>query len=108
MNKLPEHDCTLRQDTYDVLKQVVDSGVFIEWRRKWHRFIMLSRKHPLTASHYKSAALCRREEIRHIITHKNIISPFSMCCWASQLSPIQELISIEITPSITRIKRRVR
>nr|CAH7724773.1 unnamed protein product [Callosobruchus chinensis] len=77
--KLPEHECTLHHKSNDVLKQTIDTGIFITWRRKWHKFIMLSPKHPLTASHYKSAALCRREEMRHILTHKYIINPFSMC-----------------------------
>nr|CAH7724772.1 unnamed protein product [Callosobruchus chinensis] len=40
---------------------------------------MLSNKHPLTATHYKSEALCRKEKLRHIISHKYIISPFSIC-----------------------------
>nr|CAI5841133.1 unnamed protein product [Callosobruchus analis] len=40
---------------------------------------MLSNSHPLTATHYKSEALCRKEKLRHIIGHKFIISPFSMC-----------------------------
>ncbi|VEN35499.1 unnamed protein product, partial [Callosobruchus maculatus] len=76
--KLPEHECTLHHDTNDVLKQVIDTGIFITLRRKWHSLIMLSQKHPLTASRYKSGALCRREQMRHILTHKYIISPFSM------------------------------
>ncbi|KAJ8956731.1 hypothetical protein NQ318_014087 [Aromia moschata] len=73
-----DHDCLLHVQEEDVIKQFVDSGLFISLRRKFRRMCLISRKHPLTSGYFQSHATCRNEKIRNLVHYFHTVHPFSM------------------------------
>lgn len=74
-----KHDCILaHEQTIDIFKEIIDAGIFIDWRRKWYTFCVIHPSHPETALYYTSVTAVRREIIRHMIVFRNMIHPFSL------------------------------
>ncbi|KAJ8923213.1 hypothetical protein NQ315_001768 [Exocentrus adspersus] len=78
MPKFEDHECLLVRQEEDVVKQFIDTGVFISCRRRFRSWCMISRSHPETSRYFKSNAACRNEEIRHLIHNYHMVHPFSM------------------------------
>ncbi|XP_018568445.1 potassium/sodium hyperpolarization-activated cyclic nucleotide-gated channel 1-like [Anoplophora glabripennis] len=77
MPRFEDHECTLARQEEDVVKQFIDTGVFITVRRTIRSLCMVSRSHPETPKYFKSYSACRNEEIRHLVHNYNMIHPFS-------------------------------
>lgn len=77
MSKFEDHECLLVRQEEDVVKQFIDTGVFISIRRRFRSWCMISRMHPETSKFFKSNSACRNEEIRHLAHHYNMVHPFS-------------------------------
>ncbi|CAG9812445.1 unnamed protein product [Phaedon cochleariae] len=75
------HDCKLQADAEeDVLAQIIDTGIFINLRRKLLTLSMVNRDHPRTQLYYKSGASCRREGVRHLVNYMIMSHPFCLWC----------------------------
>lgn len=74
-----KHVCTLPyEETYDIFRELFDSGIFIETRRKWHKLCVINPLHPETTLYYKSSVAVRLEIIRHMVIFPHMIHPFSL------------------------------
>lgn len=74
-----KHECTLRTGkTIDIFKELIDSGIFIEIRRKWHSFCVIDDSHPEATIYYKSVSAIKQEIKRQMILYRYKIHPFSM------------------------------
>ncbi|XP_023014489.1 potassium/sodium hyperpolarization-activated cyclic nucleotide-gated channel 2 isoform X1 [Leptinotarsa decemlineata] len=76
---LREHLCRLHASPVEILNIFIETGIFIDIRRKFHKFIMISDSHPKTSIYYKSIHEKRNEKVRHLSNYIHIIHPFSMC-----------------------------
>ncbi|KAF7266819.1 hypothetical protein GWI33_019893 [Rhynchophorus ferrugineus] len=72
------HHCELPDEPDDIVKTFIDTGIFVDARRKLKRFLMISPKHPLTRFYVKSLRMLKNEEKSHLIRHYNMIHPLSM------------------------------
>lgn len=77
MPRFKDHKCNLANQEEDIVKQFIDTGVFISIRRKFRSWCMISRSHPETSKYFRSNSACRAEEIRHLINNYYMIHPFS-------------------------------
>ncbi|XP_023014491.2 potassium/sodium hyperpolarization-activated cyclic nucleotide-gated channel 2 isoform X3 [Leptinotarsa decemlineata] len=76
---LKQHQCRLNVASVEILNQVIETGIFINLRRAFLKFTMISDSHPLTQVYYKSKHAKRNEEVRHLANYIYVIHPFSMC-----------------------------
>ncbi|KAH1011782.1 hypothetical protein HUJ04_001075 [Dendroctonus ponderosae] len=76
------HICSLidMMKQTDIVKETIDSGILIGFRRWLERSFMISRHHPYTKTVFKSLTEIRNEEVRHVLRFQGIIHPFSMFC----------------------------
>lgn len=73
------HVCGLidtMRDTH-IVNELVDTGMFIRFRRWFEKIFMVSKKHPYTKIVFKSLSEIRREEVRHVLNHRSMFHPFS-------------------------------
>ncbi|XP_030756121.1 potassium/sodium hyperpolarization-activated cyclic nucleotide-gated channel 1-like isoform X2 [Sitophilus oryzae] len=77
-----KHSCglidTMKQT--DIVSEVIDSGGFIETRRKLIRMFMVNDKHPYTRRVFRSGNDIRNEEVRHALRYMWMLHPFSVFC----------------------------
>ncbi|KAL1501721.1 hypothetical protein ABEB36_006999 [Hypothenemus hampei] len=71
------HRCGLPGEPWDILPKFVESGLFVELRRKLKRFVMINKKHPLTRAYASSLNRLKEEEKSHLVEHYYMIHPFS-------------------------------
>ncbi|KAJ8945717.1 hypothetical protein NQ314_009079 [Rhamnusium bicolor] len=72
------HECLLNRHEENIVKNFIDTGVFISLRRKFRTSCMISRHHPSTERYFLSNAACRNEQIRHLVHYYYMVHPFSM------------------------------
>ncbi|KAG5867207.1 hypothetical protein JTB14_021413 [Gonioctena quinquepunctata] len=75
---LNEHECFLQSPPIDIVNQIINTGILINFRRIVLRSIMVHKHHPLTPVYFKSTAARRSEEVVHIANYMSTIHPFSM------------------------------
>ncbi|CAG9823119.1 unnamed protein product [Phaedon cochleariae] len=76
---MEKHDCKLHHTTQvSILNQVIETGLFINLRRKLHSLFMINVDHPMTVVYYKSMTARIREEIRHLANYRWMIHPYSL------------------------------
>ncbi|KAJ8973173.1 hypothetical protein NQ317_007149 [Molorchus minor] len=78
MTLFEDHECRLQSQEEDVIKQFVDSGMFISLRRKFRKMCLISKHHPQTSGSFQSHTACRNEQIRNLVHYYYTIHPFSM------------------------------
>nr|CAH7750607.1 unnamed protein product [Callosobruchus chinensis] len=71
--------CGLQPPEEPVVNSFIDSGMFIEARRRFFSFIMLSSGHPHAKIYYRSHLQRRREHLRQMSRYSSTIHPFSKC-----------------------------
>lgn len=72
-----EHFCTLPPEE-DVLVRYINSGYFVNLRRKIKNLLIVSEKNPRSQACLKSMASVRFEKKRHLQYYYYMIHPFSM------------------------------
>lgn len=73
---MKRHQCTLPPQE-GIIVRYIDSGWFVDWRRKWREFLMVSDTNPCSRAFLKSGAAIRREKARHLQHYYYMIHPFS-------------------------------
>lgn len=76
VRKIPNHDCTLPQEE-DLVTIYINEGLFVNFRRKFRQFMMVSQSNLETRTLFKSTAHIRLEEMRHLSHYYYMIHPFS-------------------------------
>ncbi|KAG5888994.1 hypothetical protein JTB14_033924 [Gonioctena quinquepunctata] len=75
---LNEHECFLLSPPIDIVNQIINTGILINFRRIVLGSIMVHKHHPKTPVYFKSTAARRSEEVVHIANYISTIHPFSM------------------------------
>lgn len=73
---MKKHQCTLPPQE-GIVVRYIDSGWFVNWRRRFREFLMVSETNPCSRAFLKSGAAIRREKARHLQHYYYIIHPFS-------------------------------
>ncbi|XP_050301880.1 potassium/sodium hyperpolarization-activated cyclic nucleotide-gated channel 4-like [Anthonomus grandis grandis] len=72
------HHCTLPGEPWNLLAKFIETGIFVELRRKLKRWLMISKSHPYTRVYAPSISRLKSEVQRHLIDHYGIIHPLSI------------------------------
>ncbi|XP_060520881.1 potassium/sodium hyperpolarization-activated cyclic nucleotide-gated channel 2-like isoform X2 [Cylas formicarius] len=77
-----QHVCNLadQQKQTEIVNEIIDSGIFINARRKFRKLFMISQRHPYTPRIFRSKTEIRQEEVRHLVLYKFMMHPFSVGC----------------------------
>lgn len=73
---MKKHNCTLPAQE-GIIVRFIDSGWFVDWRRKWRELWMVSETNPCSRAFLKSGTAIRREKARHLQHYYYMIHPFS-------------------------------
>lgn len=71
-----KHECKL-PPREDILVKYIDSGYFVDIRRSFRRWLMVSESNPRSKIYLKSSFAIRREKERHLQEFYFMIHPFS-------------------------------
>lgn len=71
-----KHKCKLPQEE-DILVKYIDSGYFVDFRRKFRGWLMVSESNPRSKMYLKSSFAIRKEKEVHLQDHYYMIHPFS-------------------------------
>nr|XP_023015007.1 potassium/sodium hyperpolarization-activated cyclic nucleotide-gated channel 1-like [Leptinotarsa decemlineata] len=81
MTLIDHHDCKLQREAEEsIIKQIIDTGIFINTRRKICGMSVINKAHPKTQLYYKSSAACRKEELRQVVSYPMMSHPFCIWC----------------------------
>lgn len=75
-HKMKRHNCQLPVQE-GIIVRYIDSGWFVDWRRKFRELLMVSETNPCSRIFLKSSASIRREKARHLQYYYYMIHPFS-------------------------------
>ncbi|KAI4462300.1 i[[h]] channel isoform e [Holotrichia oblita] len=78
LKKSLEHDCQLPNRHKNLLVQFIDSGYFVDFRRKFRSYVICSENNPRSKIFLKSSATIYLEIQNHLQLHYYMIHPFSM------------------------------
>lgn len=71
-----KHVCKLPAQE-DIIVRYIDSGIFVDFRRKIRQLMMVNPNHPCSKAFLRSMAAIRLEKARHLQHYYYIIHPFS-------------------------------
>ncbi|KAJ3646282.1 hypothetical protein Zmor_023875 [Zophobas morio] len=76
VRRVEGHDCTLPQDD-ELITLYINGGLFVNLRRKFRQYLMVSAANPESKAVLRSTAQIRLEESRHLRKYYHMIHPFS-------------------------------
>ncbi|CAH1374540.1 hypothetical protein MTP99_007198 [Tenebrio molitor] len=99
--KIEDHFCTLPCiDANDCLILHISSGYFVEFRRKFRKFFLVSQSNPESKAYLKSTVQIHEEEDRQLRYHYAMIHPFSefRIWWETYMIVIYLFLLIFVIP----------
>ncbi|CAH1377429.1 hypothetical protein MTP99_018826 [Tenebrio molitor] len=76
VRRVEGHECSLPQDD-ELITLYINGGFFVDFRRKFRQYLMVSAANPESKAVLKSTAQIRLEESRHLRKFYHMIHPFS-------------------------------
>ncbi|EFA08494.1 potassium/sodium hyperpolarization-activated cyclic nucleotide-gated channel 1 [Tribolium castaneum] len=76
VRRVQGHECSLPQED-ELITLYINGGLFVDFRRRFRQYLMVSAANPESKTVLKSTAQIRLEESRHLRRYYHMIHPFS-------------------------------